>query len=125
MTQITSSLVQIMATINKFIYFSKCGIDTTITQRQVTMSILQIRSITRTIPRQSISTSILSWMNVICGTLVYFTDNIYLNVYDSSSLSYTYDGVDNSYTHKVNTFENIPDQKVNNIYILLIIQHHH
>jgi len=47
--------------------------------------------------------------------LVYFTDLVYLPIYDSSSLSYTYDGVDNSFLHKVNTFLNTPDQTVSNI----------
>jgi len=49
-------------------------------------------------------------------TLVYFTDNVYLNVYDSSSLSYTYDGGTNSYLHRANTFLKTPDQGVSNIY---------
>jgi hypothetical protein len=48
--------------------------------------------------------------------LVYFTDQIYLPVYDSSSLSYNYDFVNNSYLHAANTFLNTPDQKVNNIF---------
>ncbi len=49
-------------------------------------------------------------------TLIYFTDNVYLGVYNSSSLSYTYDGGTNSYLHKANSFLNTPDQKVSNIY---------
>lgn len=51
--------------------------------------------------------------------LIYFTDLVYLSVYDSSSLSYTYDGglPTASYLHKVNTFLNTPDQKVSNIFI--------
>ena len=50
--------------------------------------------------------------------LIYFTDLVYLSVYDSSSLSYTYDGglPTASYLHKVNTFLNTPDQKVSNIF---------
>jgi len=50
--------------------------------------------------------------------LVYFTDQIYLSVYNSSSLSYNYDAVNNSYLHAVNTFLNTPDQKVSNIFAI-------
>ena len=47
--------------------------------------------------------------------LIYFTNLISLPVYDSSSISYTYNGGIDSYLHKVNTFLDTPDQKVSNI----------
>lgn len=47
--------------------------------------------------------------------LIYFTDQINLSVYDTSSISYNYDGSTNSYLHRVNTFLNTPDQIVSNI----------
>lgn len=47
--------------------------------------------------------------------LVYFTDEVLLPVYDSSSMSYTYDAGTNSYLHHVNTFLKTPDQTVSNI----------
>lgn len=45
--------------------------------------------------------------------LVYFTDLTSLSVYDTSSLSYTYNI--GTYLHKANTFLNTPDQKVSNV----------
>lgn len=47
--------------------------------------------------------------------LIYFTDLVSLFVYDSSSLSYTYNSGINSYLHKANTFLGTPDQTVSNI----------
>jgi hypothetical protein len=49
-------------------------------------------------------------------TLIYFTDQIYLPVYDSSSFSYRFDGTIPAYLHKANTFLETPDQTVNNIH---------
>lgn len=47
--------------------------------------------------------------------LIYFTDLTSLPVYNSSSLSYTFDFPSNGYLHKANTFLKTPDQKVSNI----------
>ena len=84
------------ATINKFIICSKYGINTTITRRQVTYE-----HTTNPLDNRYDSALIYLYKYIVVNerymrTLIYFTDNIYLNVYDSSSLSYTYDGVDNS-----------------------------
>ena len=47
--------------------------------------------------------------------LIYFTDRVYLPVYDISDKSYYYDGGIGGYLHKVNTFLGTPEQKVNNV----------
>ncbi len=49
-------------------------------------------------------------------TQIYFTDLIYLSVYNPSDLSYTYNSYYNSYLHKANTFLGTPDQMVNNVF---------
>jgi hypothetical protein len=50
--------------------------------------------------------------------LIYFTDKIYLSMYNSGSdISYTYDSIF-GYAHKANTFLNTPDQTISNIRVI-------
>ena len=47
--------------------------------------------------------------------LIYFTDLMNMSIYNSASLSYTYDYGTSTYLHRANTFYGTPDKKISNI----------